>query len=171
MIVKILPATPEDAEYLSNLINSAYRGSVSKQGWTTEADLLDGARTDAKDIEEIFKKPGATILKCMDGQKIIGCVELVRQKNKLYLGMLTVDPLLQGKGNGKKLMAAAEEHARKCNCSVVYMTVISVREELIAWYKRRGYRDTGERKPFAFNDPRFGIPKQELEFAILEKPL
>jgi hypothetical protein len=48
------------------------------------------------------------------------------------------------------------------------MTVISVRTELIAWYERQGWSDTGKRKPFPENEP-FGSPKQPLEFIILKK--
>ena len=52
------------------------------------------------------------------------------------------------------------------------MTVIDVREELIAWYERRGYRRTGIKKPFPYGDTRFGQPKRDdLRFEVLEKPL
>jgi len=158
-----------DAKELDILVNSAYRGDSSRQGWTTEADLLDGTRTDAAAIEELIGKPGYTILKYVEEAKILGCVELHQQQKKLYLGMLTVQPSLQGKGIGKKLLLAAEEEAKKLKCQSIFMTVISVRKELIDWYIRHGYRDTGERKPFAFSDPRFGQPKKKLEFAVLEK--
>ena len=85
--------------------------------------------------------------------------------------MLTVSPVLQNKGIGKRMLDAAEQEAKKKQCSSIYMTVISVRNELIAWYIRHDYRDTGERKPFSFTDPRFGLPKSKLEFVVLEKKL
>ena len=51
------------------------------------------------------------------------------------------------------------------------MTVIDVRDELIAWYERRGYRRTGIRKPFPYGDTRFGVPRRDdLRFEVLEKP-
>lgn len=167
----ITQALLADAAELDVLVNSAYRGDSSRQGWTTEADLLDGTRTDAKAIAEIIQKPGYTILKYVEGNHILGCVELHQDGARLYLGMLTVRPNLQGKGIGKQLMKAAEEEAIRLQCTSVYMTVISVRKELIEWYQRHGYQPTGERKPFAFNDPRFGQPKQPLEFIVLEKRL
>ena len=167
----IAKANAKDALELDSLVNSAYRGDSSRQGWTTEADLLDGTRTDASAIEESMRKPGFTILKYVEGGKILGCVEFHREKEKLYLGMLTVLPLLQGKGIGKELMKAVEEEAKNQKCKSVFMTVISVRKELIDWYKRHGYMDTGERKPFGFNDPRFGQPKKQLVFIVLEKPI
>ncbi len=167
----ITKASVEDAPELDNLVNSAYRGDSSRQGWTTEADLLDGTRTDAAAIAELIKTPGTTILKYVEENKILGCVELRNHDGRLYLGMLTVRPHLQGKGIGKILLNAAEEEAGRQQCSSIFMTVISIRQELIDWYVRHGYQPTGERKPFAFNDPRFGQPKMKLEFIVLEKKL
>lgn len=164
-------ATLEDAPELDRLVNSAYRGDSSRQGWTTEADLLDGTRTDAQAIIALIQNPDTTLLKYTEGNEILGCVELRNEKGKLYLGMLTVRPNLQGKGIGKKLLTAAETEAKKQNCRSIFMTVLSVRKELIDWYIRHGYKLTGDRKPFAFTDPRFGQPKMKLEFAVLEKKL
>jgi ribosomal protein S18 acetylase RimI-like enzyme len=167
----IKPAIADDAEALSVLVNSAYRGESSKAGWTTEADLLDGTRTDAEAIRQTILTPGSTILKYTENRRLSGCVELVRQGERMYLGMLTVEPTLQGTGIGKKILYEAEHFAKGQGCRLMYMTVISMRKELIAWYERHGYRRTGERKPFAFSDPRFGQPKMPLEFIVLEKGL
>jgi ribosomal protein S18 acetylase RimI-like enzyme len=167
----ITKAVVEDAPELNSLVNSAYRGDSSRQGWTTEADLLDGTRIDANGIAELIKTQGTTLLKYVDEDKILGCVELKKSEGKLYLGMLTVRPNLQGKGIGKALLNAAEVEAKNLSCTSIYMTVISVRKELIDWYIRHGYQLTGERKPFAFTDPRFGQPKMKLEFVVMEKKL
>jgi ribosomal protein S18 acetylase RimI-like enzyme len=167
----ITKAVVEDAPELNSLVNSAYRGDSSRQGWTTEADLLDGTRIDANGIAELIKTQGTTLLKYVDEDKILGCVELKKSEDKLYLGMLTVRPNLQGKGIGKELLTAAESEAKNQSCTSIYMTVISVRKELIDWYMRHGYQLTGERKPFAFTDPRFGQPKMKLEFVVMEKKL
>src|SRR6478736_5521173 len=169
MAFEILPAIVKDATELDIVVNSAYRGDSSRQGWTTEADLLDGTRTDAAAIADIINRAGYTILKYVEDGKILGCVELHNEDGKLYLGMLTVRPHLQGKGIGKELLTAAEVEAKKQKCKSLFMTVISVRKELIDWYVRHGYSHTGERKPFAFTDPRFGQPKKQLEFVVLEK--
>ena len=118
-----------------------------------------------------METPGVTILKYVESGEILACVELKKEGHQLYLGMLTVKPNLQGKGIGKQLLKAAEEEAVKQQCASVFMTVISVRKELIDWYVRNGYQLTGERKPFAFNDPRFGQPKMKLEFVVLEKKM
>ena len=167
----IVTAKPEDAVLLDQLVNAAYRGESSKVGWTTEADLLDGTRTDALAISALLEDPGTTILKYVEDGKIRGCVELKVEIDKLYIGMLTVQPDLQGRGIGKELLKRAEVEAKKRKCSSMVMAVISAREELIAWYMRHGYHATGERRPFDFKDPRFGQPKRSLEFIVLEKKL
>jgi len=163
-------ATGTDIPELVILINSAYRGESSKKGWTTEADLLDGQRTDIESLGMLLNKPGSVLLKYVNAEnKISACVNLQQQERKLYLGMLTVSPTLQGSGIGKKLLAASEQYARENNFEAIRMTVISIRLELIAWYERHGYNRTGETQPFPTGDPKFGIPKQFLEFVVLEK--
>jgi ribosomal protein S18 acetylase RimI-like enzyme len=166
----ILTADHTDLKSLNVLINGSYRGETSKKGWTTEADLLDGLRTDEAALEEMINEDNSVILKCLDEDDLlVGCVYLQEQDHKLYLGMLTVSPLHQNKGIGKKLLNAAEEYAINKNCRSIIMTVISIRRELIEWYERHGYEKTGETKPFHYNGVRFGIPKIPLEFIFLQK--
>lgn len=167
----VLLADEQDIPELNILVNSAYRGESSKAGWTTEADLLGGIRTDEPALKTQLHAPGAFILKYVEDGKILGCVYLKQEDKKLYLGMLTVLPTLQNKGIGKLLLAAAEEKAHKRNCTAIFMTVISIRTELINWYKKHGYYNTGITKPFPMNNPSFGIPKQPLEFIVLEKKI
>lgn len=165
----ILKATLEDIPALNKLVNSAYRGESSRKGWTTEVDLLDGTRTDENAIKTFFAETGSTILKYVDEGKIIGCVRLLKHGSQLYLGMFAVDPNVQNKGVGKKILIAAEEEARKQNCQSIDMTVISERRELIDWYKRNGYVQVGDKKPMVFDNPSGGIPKRDLYFITLEK--
>ena len=167
----ITKATKNDILEISNLVNSAYRGESSKKGWTTEEHLLGGIRTDEQDLLKTFENEAITVLKFTENDKIIGTVSLEKQGDKLYLGMLTVSPDLQGGGVGKQLLKAAEDFAKEESIPKIVMTVISVRSELIAWYERHGYVRTGETKPFPMNDPNFGIPKEFLEFIALEKTL
>ena len=167
----ISPLLPGHIDELVRLVNSAYRGESSKKGWTTEADLLGGIRTDRTSIKDLLQKPGAMILTALDEiNRMAGCVYLQKQGWQLYLGMLTVAPDMQATGIGKQLLLAAENHASEINCTSIVMSVIDVRHELIEWYKRKGYAGTGEVKPFP-DDPAFGIQKQPLQFIILEKKL
>jgi ribosomal protein S18 acetylase RimI-like enzyme len=165
-------ATIDDIASIKDLLNSAYRGESSKQGWTTEAHLIAGdIRTDDDSVKEVVQKKGSVFLKYVEDEKnIIGCVNLQQHGNKIYLGMFSVSPNTQGMGIGKKLLVAAEEYAHHVHCPSIYMTVISVRTELIDWYKRYGYKDTGERKPFV-EDGLTGKHLQQLEFMVLEKYL
>jgi len=167
----ITKATLEDIPALTFLINSAYRGETSKKGWTTEAHLLEGKRTDVPEMTEIFRNPKNTILKYTENNQIIASVLLVEKEHQLYLGMLTVSPELQNSGIGKKMLAEAENQAKALGLSSIIMTVISVREELIAWYKRHGYVDTGEREAFCESDIHIPISDEPLEFVFLEKTI
>ena len=159
----------DDIPELVMLVNSAYRGEDSRKGWTTEADLLDGElRTDEQSLSQLLKNPSGVILKFVSRDRITGCVYLEKQRRTLYLGMLSVSPTAQSQGIGKKLLNAAEEYAGQQGCQSIMMTVISIRQELIQWYERHGYKKNGETKPFPKND-RFGKPRKPLEFAVLEK--
>jgi ribosomal protein S18 acetylase RimI-like enzyme len=164
-------ATLEDTSQLNKLVNSAYRGEASKKGWTTEEHLLGGIRTNEALLQDIILKKENRIFKYTLNNQIVGCVLLEAQKENLYLGMLTVAPDLQASGIGKLLMQESEKIASQEGFEKIVMTVISVRHELIAFYERRGYINTGEKKPFPMNDDNFGLPKQNLEFIVMEKTL
>ena len=167
-----LIAEEKDIDSLVALMDSAYRGENSKQGWTSEADLfLGNKRTDETTVADLIKKPGAVFLKYLNEVgKLEACVLLNKKDTRIYLGMFSVSPSAQGKGIGKKMLAAANDYAREHNCTSIFMTVISVREELIAWYERNGYQKTGKVLPFPV-DERYGIPTQPLEMLVLEKQL
>jgi len=160
-----------DIASIKNLLNAAYRGESSKRGWTTEAGLITGeTRTNNEMVLSAMEQPGSVILIYKEDDKILGCVNLQKHDTKIYLGMFGVSPQLQGGGIGKKLLKAAEEYALHLNCRAIYMSVISVRTELIDWYRRHGYADTGDRKPFN-EDGVTGRHLQKLEFMIMEKAL
>lgn len=166
-------ATLDDASALVALVESAYRGEASRAGWTTEADLLDGQRIDVEGLVETLGKPDSRVVLSEDNGKLLGCAHVERQNDYGYFGMFSVRPNLQGVGLGNALLAECERIAREdWRCASMRMTVISVRDELIAWYERRGYRRTGRYKPFPYGDARFGIPKRDdLRFEWLEKVL
>jgi ribosomal protein S18 acetylase RimI-like enzyme len=164
-------ATAGDIPQIVALLNQAYRGDTSRKGWTTEADLIAGeVRADVHSVGEVIALPGSVFLVYDGAEGTRGCVNLQKHDDRLYLGMFAVDPDTQGQGIGKALLQAADDHARNMGCRSIYMTVISVRKELIDWYCRHGYADTGERKPFP-EDGRTGRHLRPLEFAVLEKQL
>ncbi|MHB1616186.1 MAG: GNAT family N-acetyltransferase [Metallibacterium sp.] len=170
------PATPADAEAVVALVESAYRGDASRVGWTTEADLLDGRRTDVEAVLALIHAHDSMILLAQppDAQALLACCHLAREcGDNAYFGMFAVRPGAQGGGVGRRVLAEAERIARETwQCTHMAMTVIDARAELIAWYERRGYHRTGEYKPFPYGDARFGIPRRaDLRFELLLKPL
>ena len=169
---RISIANKADVSAITKLLNSAYRGESSTHGWTTEAHLIGGnVRTDEAHLQEVMERQKSNVLKYTnDENEIIGCVNLQQHGNKIYLGMLSVSPKLQGAGTGKQLLQAAEEYAQNFQSTSIYMTVITARTELISWYQRHGYIDTGERKAFE-EDGLTGKHLQPLEFMVLEKKL
>ncbi len=165
------PAAPADALLIAVLVNSAYRGDSSRAGWTTEADLISGARTDEGDVLRMLAEAGSMILLCLQGEEIIGTVYLKQtDATSAYLGLFVVRPNLQGGGIGKQFLQAAERAVvARFGSTRMWMTVITVRDELIAYYERRGYRRTGELKPFP-KEAGASIPQVEnLQMDVLEK--
>ncbi|MCS0603913.1 GNAT family N-acetyltransferase [Streptomyces sp. LP11] len=166
-------ATDADVDALVALVESAYRGDASRAGWTTEADILDGQRTDAEGVLQVIKSPDSRLLTVERDGRIVACCQLEHRGDHAYFGMFAVSPTLQGAGLGRAVMTEAERLARAAwGATEMHMTVISVREDLIAWYERRGYRRTGRMSPFPYGDERFGIPQRaDLRFELLVKPL
>lgn len=167
-------ATPGDVPAIVDLVDSAYRGESSRAGWTTEADLLDGQRTDAEAVADIVAGRGGALLIAEADGKLVGCCQLEqRPPAEAYFGMFSVRPAAQGHGWGGQILAEAERVARdNWGASTMVMTVLAPRRDLMAWYQRRGYRRTGENKPFPYGNERFGIPRRpDLSFVVLAKPL
>ena len=166
-------ATPDDIPALVPLVTSAYRGDASRVGWTTEADLLDGNRIDPEVLRADLARPRSRVLLVEADDGLHACAHVADEDGAGYFGMFAVRPGLQGGGLGKRLLAECERIVGdEWGLPVMRMTVIDVRDELIAFYQRRGYRRTGQFKPFPYGDARFGQPKRDdLRFEVLEKPL
>ncbi|GAA2513812.1 MULTISPECIES: GNAT family N-acetyltransferase [Streptomyces] len=166
-------ATDADVDELVALIESAYRGEASRAGWTTEADILEGQRTDPEGVRAVIKSADSRLLTVEREGRIVACCQLEHRGDHAYFGMFSVSPALQGAGLGKVIIAEAERQARAAwGVTEMHMTVISVRDDLIAWYERRGYRRTGRMTPFPYGDERFGIPlRDDLQFELLVKEL
>lgn len=166
-------ASLADVDAITALVESAYRGDASRQGWTTEADFLDGQRIDRQLLVELISRSDARVIVVERDGLLLACCELQDQHGIAYFGMFAVRPSGQGAGIGNRLLLEAERLARDdWHCTEMRMTVIDIRDELMAWYERRGYRRTGEHKPFPYGDERFGIPlRDDLRFEVLRKPL
>lgn len=166
-------ASASDSAAIAELVNSAYRGDSSKVGWTTEADLLDGQRTNADEIKEKIEDRNTYILVARENGQLIGSCELIvdHEASELYFGMFTIKPTLQNKGIGKVFLQHVEKTAQEWKLGKIKMTVITIRTELIEYYKRRGFRVTDDYIPFPTED-RFGIPKvKDLQMVYLVKDI
>ncbi len=163
-------AARADAPAIAALIESGYRGDESRRGWTTEADLLEGDRTSVPEIEALIADPNARFIMAFESGALIGCALIKSEGGEGYFGMFAVKPALQGGGHGKKILAHAETAIRDLwRCDKVAMTVISIREDLIAYYERRGYAVIGT-KPFPFDLAR-GAKRKDFHFVVLCKDL
>jgi ribosomal protein S18 acetylase RimI-like enzyme len=167
-------AVTADIPALHGLIESAYRGEASRAGWTTEADLLDGQRTDPDDLADILADPKQGLLTAWCGDDLVGVVLIAdRGEGTGYFGMLSIRPTLQGGGLGRRLVEAAHAAlAERFGARRVRISVLPQRETLIAWYERLGYQRTGDTLPFPYGNPRFGLPKRDdLYFVVMERAL
>ncbi|MDH5765594.1 MAG: GNAT family N-acetyltransferase [Gammaproteobacteria bacterium] len=164
-------ASLDDVDNIVALVESAYRGDASRKGWTTEADLLSGQRTDNDEVSRLIAESSSYILLCENQAELLGSVHLINDSESAYLGMFAVNPCQQSKGIGSLLLAEAEKYVfQQWQCLSLKMSVISLREELIAWYQRRGFTVTGETLAFPYGDERYGIPERDdLEFCVLKK--
>ena len=167
------PATTADIPAIVELVTSAYRGEASRKGWTTEADLLDGQRIEPGVLAADIARPRSVVLLAERDGALLACAHVAEEDGAGYFGMFAVRPDLQGGGVGKAVLAEAERIAREeWDLATMRMTVIDVRDSLIAFYERRGYVRTGIHKPFPYGDERFGVPlRDDLRFEVLEKPL
>jgi GNAT superfamily N-acetyltransferase len=124
-------------------------------------------------VAEQIRRPGSRVLLFFTAGNLVACCHVQRNDDGSgYFGMFAVRPEAQGGGIGRAALAEAERVVAGWGCARLRMTVINARDDLIAWYERRGYHTTGNREPFPYGDERFGIPKRpDLEFVELVKPL
>ena len=155
------------------LIEAAYRGPESHEGWTTEADLLDGRRIDRAELDQILATARSRMVLAEADGRLLGCCHVrAVTDQQAYLGLLAVRPRLQSRGTGRALVAEVERiAATRWHATQMRMRVIAQRADLIAWYERLGYRTTGERIPFPYHRPGVGARRDDLEFVALAKPL
>ena len=170
------PAIEADYPQIIALVNLAFRATGPSASWNVEAGIIEGQRiNDSLLREDLAKNPAAQLLIHRDEANgtLLGTVLLDPGKEGIwYLGLLSVRPDLQKRQLGRTLLAAAENFAQERGAHRIRMTVLNVRNTLIAWYERRGYTLTGETQPFPYDNERFGRPlRDDLHFVVLEKDI
>ena len=173
--MRLEPATDADLPPIAALVNAAYRGDTARRGWTHEADLLEGQRTDVADLARQLRDRAGTVLlvgRLGDDAAPVASVLLVPEGDGAWhLSMLTVDPDRQNRGLGRRLLAGAERVAAAHGARETRLSVIGLRRELLAWYERRGYRPIGH-APFPVDDAAIGQARRtDLDFVVLAKRL
>lgn len=171
-LVQFRRATRADVASIVSLTDAAYRGE-GLGGWTTEAHLVGVRRIDAEGVADVLAAPERTIIVVEIDGNLAGCTELTRQGNHAVLGMLAVRPELQGRGIGGAIIREAERICRdEWGTREVRLQVLHMRNDILVWYDRLGYKPNGERAPFPYGNERVGIPKRDdLEFIVLTKVL
>jgi len=170
--MKLRAVVEADYADVVELANVAYRKVGEGASWNAETGIIEGVRLTEGLLREDLAKPGAVLLVWRDAAGVLmGTVFLQPKEDGVwYLGLLTVRPGGQNRGSGKELLASAEEFVKAQGGVRVRMTVLHVREALVGWYLRRGYRETGVREAFPYGDERFGKPlRDDLYFVVLEK--
>lgn len=166
-------AVASDSENLVELIRSAYRGEVSRSGWTSEADFVEGDRIDTDQVLSMIESDDSCLLVLERAEEIVGCCHLQnRGEGNTYFGTFSVRPTLQGEGLGDHLLSEAEREASAAyGAAELEIAVLGQQKKLIEWYERRGFRRTGDTQPFP-TDEKFARPLREgLYFVILKKDL
>ncbi|MFN8509607.1 MAG: GNAT family N-acetyltransferase [Deinococcaceae bacterium] len=166
-------ATESDIPAWVALVNAAYRGEGSYVGWTTEAHLLDGTRIDTDLAKKLLTDESSRVFLgwLPEHSQPVASLYLRPEPLDLYLGMITVSPTLQNKGLGKQILQFAEREAQQQGFHSLRITVISLRSELLEWYLRHGYIDTGIEEPFCTDHPAYGVPRSYFKMKVLRKSL
>ena len=158
LAISVRRARPEDAPALAALVNRAYE---------VERDFIEGDRTSAAEIERMINK--GTFLVLERGPVLAAAVYVDTPKSgdghaRGYIGMLSVEPAVQGMGLGTRLVRIAEAMCEAMGASSVRLQIVNLREELHRWYKGLGYHESGT-LPFE------GRAKQPLHFIEMRKGL
>ncbi len=165
-------ATFEDHPAIVTIVNRAYRGTGDHRGWNSEADLIAGDRVTLAHLRQDLADSPEAMLMVHRGTagEVLACVRIEPEnETDWYFGMLAIDPAAQAGGLGKRMLAAIDAHVRERGGRRVRITVINLREALIAWYERRGFVRTGESEPLPEG---IGIPlRDNMNFVVLTKDL
>ena len=137
---QIAEAGADDAPQLASVINRAF---------AIERFFMTADRTTVEEVRRLLAAGAFLVVRDHDGA-LPACVYVERRGDRLYVGMLSVDPSRQKTGLGRLLMDAAETRAATLGCRGVDIRVVNLREELPPFYLARGYVERGEE---AFEHP------------------
>ncbi len=125
-------ATDADVDSIVTLVNRAF---------SVEKFFKTGDRTDHQQIAELMRQGPFLLL--TDGDQHIAAVHVKLNGDRIYIGMLAVDPVQQKSGIGSRMMREAEDFGRRAGCKFADLRVVSVRPELPLIYRKLGYVESG----------------------------
>ena len=126
-------ATADDVPRIVALLNAAF---------AMERDFIDKDRTSAPEIQR-YMTTGTFFVVDGDANTLSSCMYLEQRAERLYLGMLAINPLQQGRGFGRQMMAAAERQAVSLGCNAIDIRIVNRRTELPPFYRALGFVDNG----------------------------
>jgi len=171
MTLRFAYATLANAPAVAALIELAYRGPEAATGWTNESGILTGPRSSVGEVEALLRDGNSRFVTALEDDRLVGSALIQRYAAGAYFGMFAIAPDRQAAGLGKAIIARCEDAACELwGAAYMKLTVISLREPLIAWYERRGYVRTGAREPFPF-ETATGALRTDFDLVVLQKPL
>ena len=168
------PAIVSDISDIEILIENCYRGKESTNGWTSEYALLEDKRLELGEVAREMASPNHKFFVAIKDSKIIGVINVFRDNDWVEFGKYAVNPNFQGQGIGRQLINQVEEFVKNdWNVAKLTLCVISIRKELIEFYKRCGFEFTGEEINFLKAHPS-AKPKEgidNLSLLVMNKTL
>jgi GNAT superfamily N-acetyltransferase len=139
--IRIRLAVQQDAPAIIGLVNAAF----------LVEDFLEGTRTDERRMAAMMQE-GEFLVAEDESGGLVASVYTECSGEHAYLGMLAVDLSQQGTGLGRTIAEAAEEHCRDRGCRRMRITVLSLRSQLLPFYRKLGYAEAGT-EPFRPSRP------------------
>ncbi|KAF7721985.1 hypothetical protein EC973_003867 [Apophysomyces ossiformis] len=169
--------TLDDLKYndaAHKIINAAYRADKAG-GWTTESHIVGGERASVEDVEKYVRdngKPNILLYAFEHVEErdvLVGTIQIQPENDReAEVGLFAVDPQLQSCGIGGKLVRAAMEKMKAVGFEAAVMHVLENRPEILKWYSKLGFEETGERIPFVWPE---NLKIKDLDFLVLKKKL
>ncbi|MGN6376344.1 MAG: GNAT family N-acetyltransferase [Sphingomonas sp.] len=156
-------ATLADVEALQLLVQRAYRGDTAAASWSHEGEVATGERISRAAIATLITATTSIVSVAEVGGRL-GGTSLVEEiaPEQCTIRLLSVEPALQARGIGSRLLDNAEAEARSCFAAqVARIEVLDQKRKLIAYYERRGYRPTGAARPYPHQ---LSVPAQLVTF-------
>src|ERR687894_2484733 len=109
MDIRIRPATPADAEECGRIIYEAFKGIAERHNFRPDFPSADAA-TQLADL--FINDPGVFGVVAESGGRVVGSNFLSEWDAVRGVGPITIDPGVQARGVGRRLMEAVIERGR-----------------------------------------------------------